>query len=308
MFAELGEEEDDKEDIKAAVTSGLLSAEVKREEERMAEETARQERQEEAKRNQLLLKEQQELSKLERFKRLKSLLNKSKIYSELIMKKMKSHEAGLALKQKAVEERNKKRADKLADSEGPQTKGKKRGRKKVEDEENESKRRKLNEENSTKVAKDRSENLRKFEGREIPENQPLLLSGGIMRSYQLEGYEWMATLWEKGINGILADEMGLGKTIQTVALFCHLYEMGVPGPFLVVAPLSTVPNWVNEFKRFAPKVPCILYHGNMQERLELREKLTDVTTCDELDGKEMMQVVVTSYEIAMNDRSTFQNI
>ena len=64
----------------------------------------------------------------------------------------------------------------------------------------------------------------------------------------------MSTLWENGINGILADEMGLGKTIQTVALFCHMYEMGVPGPFMVVAPLSTVPNWVNEFKRFAPKV------------------------------------------------------
>ena len=210
MFAEIGEEEDDKEDIKAAVTSGLLSAGVKREEERMAEETARQERQEEAKRNQLLLKEQQELSKLERFKRLKSLLNKSKIYSELIMKKMKSHEAGLALKAKAVEERNKKRADKQADSEEPEKKkGNKRGRKKAEEEETESKRRKLNEE-ASKVAKDRSENQRKFEGREIPENQPLLLSGGIMRSYQLEGYEWMATLWEKGINGILADEMGLG--------------------------------------------------------------------------------------------------
>jgi SNF2 family DNA or RNA helicase len=24
-----------------------------------------------------------------------------------------------------------------------------------------------------------------------------------MRDYQLEGYEWMATLWENGINGIL---------------------------------------------------------------------------------------------------------
>ena len=30
-------------------------------------------------------------------------------------------------------------------------------------------------------------------------------------------------------------------------------------------------------------------------------------TCDELDGKEMMNVVVTSYEIAMNDRAAFQN-
>ena len=135
-----------------------------------------------------------------------------------------------------------------------------------------------------------------------------LLSGGIMRNYQLDGYEWMSTLWENGINGILADEMGLGKTIQTVALFCHMYEMGVPGPFMVVAPLSTVPNWVNEFKRFAPKVPCLLYHGNQAERAVLRENLDDRTKCDELDGKEMMQVVVTSYEIAMNDRSTFQNI
>ena len=305
MFAEIGEEEDDQEHIKAAVTSGLLSAGVKREEERIAEETARQERQEEAKRNQLLLKEQQELSKLERFKRLQSLLNKSKIYSELIMKKMKSHEAGLALKQKAVEERNKKRADKQADE--PEKKGNKRGRKKVEEEETESKRRKLNEE-ASKVAKDRSENQRKFEGKEIPENQPLLLSGGIMRSYQLEGYEWMATLWEKGINGILADEMGLGKTIQTVALFCHLYEMGVPGPFLVVAPLSTVPNWVNEFKRFSPTVPVVLYHGNQEERFLLRKKLQEVATSKELDGKLMRNVIVTSYEIAMNDRAAFSSI
>ena len=42
----------------------------------------------------------------------------------------------------------------------------------------------------------------------------------------------MANLWENGINGILADEMGLGKTIQTIALFAHLIEMGVKGPFL----------------------------------------------------------------------------
>ena len=69
-------------------------------------------------------------------------------------------------------------------------------------------------------------------GRGIPSNQPLLLTGGIMRDYQLESYEWMSTLWEDGINGILADEMGLGKTIQTVALFCDMYEMGVSGPLL----------------------------------------------------------------------------
>lgn len=61
-------------------------------------------------------------------------------------------------------------------------------------------------------------------------------------------------LWENGINGILADEMGLGKTIQCIAHIGMMIEKKVMGPFLVVAPLSTLPNWINEFKRFTPEV------------------------------------------------------
>lgn len=61
-------------------------------------------------------------------------------------------------------------------------------------------------------------------------------------------------LFESGMNGILADEMGLGKTIQVIALLCHLYEKQVPGPFLVIAPLTTLSNWLLEFQSFAPKV------------------------------------------------------
>jgi len=61
-------------------------------------------------------------------------------------------------------------------------------------------------------------------------------------------------LYENGLNGILADEMGLGKTIQTIAFYCFLLEMGITGPFLVIAPLSTIPNWLSEFSKFAPKV------------------------------------------------------
>lgn len=116
------------------------------------------------------------------------------------------------------------------------------------------------------------------------------------------GYQWMATLYENGINGILADEMGLGKTIQTIALFCHLVEMGSNGPFLVVAPLSTVPNWVNEFKRFAPLFPTVLYHGTPGEREELRRKKLKQTFKIPGMKQEVKNVFVTSYEIAMNDR------
>lgn len=52
--------------------------------------------------------------------------------------------------------------------------------------------------------------------------QPDLVSGGLMRTYQLEGLDWLTSLYENGLNGILADEMGLGKTIQTISFLAFL--------------------------------------------------------------------------------------
>ena len=54
--------------------------------------------------------------------------------------------------------------------------------------------------------------------------QPSILQNGELRSYQLEGLNWMVSLRNKGINGILADEMGLGKTVQTVALLGYMKQ------------------------------------------------------------------------------------
>ena len=42
--------------------------------------------------------------------------------------------------------------------------------------------------------------------------QPRMLQAQL-KEYQLKGLNWLATLYEQGINGILADEMGLGKVI-----------------------------------------------------------------------------------------------
>ena len=64
---------------------------------------------------------------------------------------------------------------------------------------------------------------------------------------QLAGLEWLRTLHEVGLNGILADEMGLGKTVQVIAFICSLVQDNAHGPFLVVAPLSTLTNWCTEF-------------------------------------------------------------
>jgi DNA helicase INO80 len=37
---------------------------------------------------------------------------------------------------------------------------------------------------------------------------------GTLKGYQLKGVQWLASLYDQGLNGILADEMGLGKTVQ----------------------------------------------------------------------------------------------
>lgn len=76
-----------------------------------------------------------------------------------------------------------------------------------------------------------------------------LLTGGKLKSYQLKGVKWLISLWQNGLNGILADQMGLGKTIQTIGFLSHLKSMGLDGPYLVIAPLSTLSNWINEISR-----------------------------------------------------------
>lgn len=62
-------------------------------------------------------------------------------------------------------------------------------------------------------------------------------------------------------NCILADEMGLGKTIQSLTFIHAVHEYGVRGPFLVIAPLSTIPNWQREFEAWTD-LNVIVYHGS----------------------------------------------
>ena len=74
-----------------------------------------------------------------------------------------------------------------------------------------------------------------------------------LRPYQLEGFRWLAFLWQWRLGGILADDMGLGKTVQSLALISQA-KMADPtiAPFLVIAPASVVGNWATEANRFTP--------------------------------------------------------
>lgn len=74
-----------------------------------------------------------------------------------------------------------------------------------------------------------------------------------LRSYQREGFWWLAFLWQHGLGGVLADDMGLGKTLQVLALITHARaERPFDAPFLVVAPTSVVTAWATEAARHAP--------------------------------------------------------
>lgn len=92
--------------------------------------------------------------------------------------------------------------------------------------------------------------------------------------------------------------MGLGKTVQVIALICHLIEMRIPGPFLIVAPLSTLPNWVSEFQRFAPKIPVVLFYGTAKER---QYKYSEIKKKYSVGEFATMPVVITSFETPLSE-------
>mmetsp|Transcript_64260 Transcript_64260/g.151270 ORF Transcript_64260/g.151270 Transcript_64260/m.151270 type:complete len:817 (-) Transcript_64260:169-2619(-) len=136
--------------------------------------------------------------------------------------------------------------------------------------------------------------------------QPKLLTGGIMRRYQVEGVTWIASLYENGLNGILADEMGLGKTVQVIGFISHLVGMKVNGPFLIVVPLSTITNWQREFAKWAPDVDTLLYHGSKEDRKLIRDEWGFERKTKQV--RKGFPVIITSFEVAMNDSKKLQNV
>lgn len=138
--------------------------------------------------------------------------------------------------------------------------------------------------------------------------QPKCVVGGTMRDYQLEGLTWMYEICLQGMSGILADEMGLGKTVQTISLIALLREQeNYLGPHLIIAPLSTLSNWMDEFHRWVPSIPVVMYHGTPQQRAEIYKTKID----RHLHGGRptaKFPVVCTSYEMVLKDRAALSKI
>ncbi|MGQ0842895.1 MAG: SNF2-related protein [Sporichthyaceae bacterium] len=121
-----------------------------------------------------------------------------------------------------------------------------------------------------------------------------------LRPYQIEGFEWLAFLWEHRLGGILADDMGLGKTLQSLALIAHARstEPDAP-PFLIVAPTSVVSNWAAEAARFVPSLRVATVE-------ESAAKAKRFGTPSPAERAAAADVVVTSYALLRIDAEVYQ--
>jgi SNF2 family DNA or RNA helicase len=146
-------------------------------------------------------------------------------------------------------------------------------------------------------------------------SSPKFKGGREIRDYQLEGVNWLIFNWLHRRNSILADEMGLGKTVQTVAVLNHLHlKENVHGPFLVIAPLSTLGHWKREFDEWTD-MHCVYYHDPSQgdtSRSLIRKyewnysgrvgkRLANL-------GVYKFNVILTSYHVLLMDWEYFKNM
>lgn len=152
------------------------------------------------------------------------------------------------------------------------------------------------------------------------EEEPEPCAGFQLRSYQLEGVNWLLFNWWNKRSCILADEMGLGKTIQTL---CFLQELQaiqaaqVRGPFLVVAPLSLIGQWQSEAKSWAPDLNVVLYHGSADARDFLvknefyySKQFIPKQNAVKLKKQHItkLHILITTYEVVLKDISVISKV
>ena len=82
----------------------------------------------------------------------------------------------------------------------------------------------------------------------------------VLRKYQQEGLDWLATMKSFGFGALLADDMGLGKTVQILALLEYLRGRGTEKSLLII-PASLIGNWSAEIDRFTPKIRYRVLHA-----------------------------------------------
>jgi len=141
------------------------------------------------------------------------------------------------------------------------------------------------------------------------EEQPAWLCGGSLHPHQLEALNFLRLSYSRLENVVLADEMGLGKTISAISyVLALIHECSVMEPCLIVAPLSTIPNWEKELERWAPGVDAVTYHGNAEARRVIQEHEFDTGPGTRRARTIKPRVVLTTYEMIVSDTPVFRAV
>ncbi|KAL1216926.1 Protein CHROMATIN REMODELING 5 [Cardamine amara subsp. amara] len=139
------------------------------------------------------------------------------------------------------------------------------------------------------------------------DEQPEWLRVGTLRDYQLEGLNFLVNSWLNDTNVILADEMGLGKTVQSVSMLGFLQNtQQIPGPFLVVVPLSTLANWAKEFRKWLPDMNIIVYVGTRASREVCQQY--EFYNEKKVGRPIKFNALLTTYEVVLKDKAVLSKI
>lgn len=120
---------------------------------------------------------------------------------------------------------------------------------------------------------------------------PYLKQGFSLKAHQKEGVAWLQHLYKNNASGcLMADDMGLGKTLQILYFIdWHSRKYANHKPYLIVAPISLLENWKNEYERFfeQPRLKIsMLTSQNVGRKF-------DKTVIEKM---QKMDIILTNYE------------
>jgi superfamily II DNA or RNA helicase len=125
-----------------------------------------------------------------------------------------------------------------------------------------------------------------------------------LHPWKIEGINWLLFNVFHGRGCILADEMGLGKTLQTICTLDYLSTNFGWKPFLIIAPVSTLPHWKREIESWT-NINVVVFHGTKADReiIRLYEWAYWDARGAEVKGVAKFDVLLCSYEMVLAESS-----
>jgi HJR/Mrr/RecB family endonuclease len=117
-----------------------------------------------------------------------------------------------------------------------------------------------------------------------------------LMEHQKEGISWLQSLFKENFaGGLLADDMGLGKTLQLLYFIeWHSQHCNDNKPYLIVAPVSLLENWENEYRKFFR--PQNLSLNKLYGSVSLTKENNHIQNQQDAKRLQSKQIILTNYE------------